>query len=133
VNVRDAVNRGVNFFGVTALAVESALGLFEVFNETEWIDRLDDLIIIVLAVVGIVWYNIRNNRFQRSLLPFVLLVVGWVIKMAAVFGIERDDSNAVGPDYGLIVTLALWAIVFGVQYVRARWLVAREESARVEA
>ncbi len=60
-NARAAVNRGVNLLGVASLAIESTLGLFEIFNETEWIDRLDDLVVVTLAIIGIVWYVVRDN------------------------------------------------------------------------
>ncbi len=125
-NVREAVNRGVNLLGVAILAIESTLGLFEIFNETEWIDRLDDLIVVALAIIGIVWYLAGGNRYRRSPLPWVLLSLAWVMKMIGLFVIERDDANAAGPDYGLIVTLLVGAIVVAWQYFRARRLPGAE-------
>ncbi len=125
-NVREAVSRGVNLLGVAILAIESTLGLFEIFNETEWIDRLDDLVVVALAIIGIVWYLAGNNRYRRSPLPWLLLSLAWVMKMIGLFVIERDDANAAGPDYGLIVTLLVGALVVAWQYFRARRLVAIE-------
>ncbi len=126
--VREAINRGVNLLGVAILSIESTLGLFEIFNETEWIDRLDDLVVVTLAVIGIVWYLAGSNRYQRSPLPWVLLGLAWVMKIIGLFVIERDDANAAGPDYGLIVTLLVGAIVVAWQYFRARRLVVVEAS-----
>lgn len=118
--VREAVNRGTNFFGVAVLAIDASLGLFEIFNENEWIDRLDDLVITALAIIGIVWYLAGRNRYRSSPWPLVLLGASWILKMVTVFVTEHDDANAVGPDYGLIVTLLLATIVFGWQYFRTR-------------
>ncbi len=125
-NVREAVNRGVNLLGVALLAIESTLGLFEIFNETEWIDRLDDLVVVALAIIGIVWYLAGSNRYRRSPLPWVLLNLAWVMKMIGLFVIERDDANAAGPDYGLIVTLLVGAVVVAWQYFGARRLPGAE-------
>ncbi len=117
---------GGDLLGVAILAIESTLGLFEIFNETEWIDRLDDLVVVALAIIGIVWYLAGSNRYRRSPLPWVLLNLAWVMKMIGLFVIERDDANAAGPDYGLIVTLLVGAIVVAWQYFRARRLPGAE-------
>ena len=119
-NTRDAVNRGLNFFGVAVLSIDASLALFEIFNEIEWIDRLDDLVVTALSVIGIVWYLVGRNRYARNPLPLIFLFLAWSLKMVTVFVTERDDSNAVGPDIGLIVTLGLATIVFAWQYFRAR-------------
>jgi hypothetical protein len=121
-NVREAINRGINLLGVAVLGIDSSLALFEIFNETEWIDRLDDLVVLILAVIGIVWYLAGSNRYRRSPLPWVLLSLAWVMKVIGLFVIEHDDANAAGPDYGLIVTLLLGAIIVAWQYFRARRL-----------
>lgn len=119
-NTREAMNRGLNFFGVTVLAIDASLALFEIFNENEWIDRIEDVGVSLLAVVGIAWYLVGRNRYQRNPLPLICLGLAWMLKMIAVFGTEFDDANARGPDIGLIVTLGLATIVFGVQYIRTR-------------
>ncbi len=119
-NTRDAMNRGLNFFGVALLSIDASLALFEIFNETEWIDRLDDMLVAVLSIIGIIWYLSGRNRYQRNPLPLVFLFLAWILKMVTVFVTERDDSNAVGPDYGLIITLGLATIVFAWQYFKTR-------------
>ncbi len=117
-NTRDAINRGINFFGITVLSIDASLALFEIFNETEWIDRADDILVTLLSIIGIVWYLIGGNRFRRNPLPLIFLFLAWILKIVTVFITERDDANAVGPDYGLIVTLGLATIVFAWQYFR---------------
>lgn len=67
-NVRDAMNRGLNFFGVTVLAIDASLALFEIINENEWIDRIEDVGVSLLAVIGIVWYLVGRNRYGRNAL-----------------------------------------------------------------
>ncbi len=125
-SAREAINRGVNFLGVAILAIESSLALFEIVNETEWIDRLDDLVVAGLAIIGLVWYLAGSNRFRRSPLPWALLSLAWIMKMIGLFVIGRDDANAAGPDYGVIVTLLLGAIVVAWQYFRAPLLAVAE-------
>ncbi len=119
-NTRDAMNRGLNFFGVTVLAIDASLALFEILKKGEWIDRIEDVGVSLLAVVGIVWYLVARNRYQRNPLLLICLGLTWVLKMVAVFGTEFDDANARGPDIGLIITLGLATIVFIVQYIRTR-------------
>jgi hypothetical protein len=122
-SVPQAVNRGVNLLGVALLSIDASLALFEVINETEWIDRLDDLVVVALAVAAIVWYLAGSNRFTHSPLPVIFLGLAWIMKVIGLFVIERDDANAAGPDYGLIVTLLLATIVVAYQYLRAPRLV----------
>ncbi len=119
-DTRDAINRGLNFFGITILSIDASLALFEIFNETEWNDRFDDFVVTGLSIIGIIWYLVGRNRYQRNPLPLVILALAWILKLVAVFVIERDDSNAVGPDYGLIITLGLATIIFAWQYFRSR-------------
>ncbi len=123
---REAINRTVNLLGITVLGIESSLALFEVFNESEWNDRLDDLVVLALAATGIAWYLIGNHRYQRSPLLPILLALAWIFKMYGLFVIEHDDSNAAGPDYGLIITLLLGTVAVAWQYFRARRLLATE-------
>ncbi len=117
---RDAINRGLNFFGIAILSIDASLALFEIFNETEWIDRLDDIVVAGLSIIGIAWYLVGRHRYERNPLPLTFIFLAWILKMVAVFLTERDDSNAVGPDYGLIVTLGLATIVFAWQYFKTR-------------
>ncbi len=127
-NTRDAINRGLNFFGIAVLSIDATLALFEIFNETEWIDRADDLIVTGLSILGIAWYLVGANRFKHNPLPLVCLALAWILKLVAVFVTEHDDANAVGPDIGLIVTLGLATFVFAFQYVRTRRLLSKGES-----
>ncbi len=127
-NTREALNRGINFFGVAVLSIDASLALFEIFNEDEWIDRFDDLVVTGLSIIGIVWYLAGRNRYQRNPLPLGCLLLAWILKMVAVFVTERTDSNAVGPDIGLIVTLGLATIVFAWQYFRTQRQLPEGES-----
>ncbi len=84
--------------------------------------------VVALAVTGIVWYLAGSNRYRRSPLPWLLLSLAWIMKMIGLFVIERDDTNAAGPDYGLIITLLVGAIVVAWQYFRSRRLATVETS-----
>jgi hypothetical protein len=52
--VREAVNGGLNFFAIAGLAIYATGALEEVFAESEWVDRADDIALIVFAAAGIV-------------------------------------------------------------------------------
>ena len=108
--VEQAVNRGANLLGVTLLVVEAATLISVIFIEDEWIDRIDDLVILALAVVGIAWYRYGSNRFHRSLVPLALLLAGLVTHVASI-SLELDDPKAIGDDI-LSVQYFLFAVIF---------------------
>jgi hypothetical protein len=126
-NVREAINRSVNFFGVAFLAIESSIALFEIINEHEWVDRLDDLVVVGLAIAGIVWYLRGRNRYGHSAAPMLFLGLAWLAKLTPFLITEADDANAIGPDYGAMVTMLLGLIVLAWQYFSARRQLANVE------
>ena len=114
--IRDSTNRGNNLLAIGYLSVTS-VGLFElVASEKEWLDKADDIVIIVFAVIGIVWYLSGRNRYKRSLVPLSLLGIGFLVKVAAV-AIEFDDASAVGDDFGVMIAfLVITALVAAILY-----------------
>ena len=84
----------------------------EILRETEWIDRGDDIILVLLAITVSGWYLSGKNRFQRSFFPFGLLIVALVTKIAGL-SLEIGDPDAAGDEFGVIPVLLLLVILSG--------------------
>jgi hypothetical protein len=110
--VHDAINRGNNLFIVVFLAVLAAGLVGEIFTETEWIDRLDDITVIVIAIITVCWYLYGNNRYTRAYLPFVLLILAFFTKLGGLY-IEAGDPAAVGDELGILPTMFFLIIIAG--------------------
>lgn len=110
--VREAINRGNNLLVSGSLAVIGFGIAMEIFRETEWIDRTDDIILLLLAIAVSAWYLSGSNRFQRSFVPFGLLVIALITKIIWLF-IEIGDPDAVGDEFGLLPVLVLLVILSG--------------------
>jgi hypothetical protein len=87
----------------TGLVVVLGIDLLpDLAEETEWTHRADELAIIVLAGLAIVWYAGRRRRLARSLAPLCLVVIGEAIKLFAIL-IEWRDTADVQADIVLAV------------------------------
>ena len=115
--VDQALNRGYNlmltaFVLLTGLAFASG-GL----RENDVTDKLDHLGLLALGIILLVWYLMRENRLQRSLVPVVVVVLALFVQ---IFGLlnEFNDKEAVGNDFGgmfIYVPLVLFTFY---QYLR---------------
>jgi hypothetical protein len=117
VTTNQAIVRGYNFFVVVFLGILGGSLISELPQETEWLFRVDELLIIAIAAAAIVWYRAGKNRITRSvvlvLLPFAALVV-------KVFGliVEINDPADAGDDIAVVQVLVLLAIVSVIAYLR---------------
>src|SRR5512143_3278126 len=94
ITVQEAMNRGNNLLTL-GLSTFAGIGLLaELIREPEFIDKLDDIAIILLAITAIVWYFRGGNRYKLSWAPYIFLVAIAVVKVGAVF-IELKDTSAV--------------------------------------
>lgn len=110
-DIKQIANRGINFFGVGFLALVSVGSLAELVMEHELNDRLDDGIIVLLAVLAIVWYNRRGDFARRSFAPGVFFILTIIAQSLGLF-IEHDDASAVGPNMGFIILFVLGLVTF---------------------
>jgi hypothetical protein len=90
------------------------------FIETDWIDRVDDILVGVIAVVAIAWYLWGGNRLKWSVTPAVLVGLGLVLKAVTVFSTEASDATARGDDIGVMIGFLAAAILVGWQVWKAR-------------
>lgn len=117
--VQEAINRGLNFFATAFLAIMGITTLDEIVSEDEWTDKIDDAVLMGIAAAAVVWYLRGRNRYARSLVPLVLMVLGAATKALGLW-IEHDDTQAVGPDIGVVIYLTVATIVFGWQLYATR-------------
>jgi hypothetical protein len=117
VATNQAIVRGYNFFVVAFLGILGGSLISELSQETEWLFRVDELLIIAIAAAAIVWYRIGKNRITRSIVPVLLPFAALVVK---VFGMiaEINDPADVGDDIAIVQTLILLVVVSVVAYIR---------------
>jgi hypothetical protein len=119
ITVREATHRGNNMLMVGYLAITAAAIVERLIGEDDLVDRLDEAVIILLAIAGLVWYFSRRNRYQHSFAPLALFIATFVVQ-ATGLGLEISDPAAAGDDYGLVVAYLVGLIVSIVIYARAR-------------
>jgi hypothetical protein len=85
----------------------TAVTLYQVFAEKEWMNRIDDVIIMGLMTVAIVLFWVRR-KYIPHYYPLLYLVLALITKTSAFF-IEHDKPKEIAVD---IVALCL--ILFGV-------------------
>lgn len=112
VTVQDAINRGTNMMPVGFL-VAIGFGLLTVmYDEIEWIDRVGDIILFLIAIVAILWYFHGENRFRHSVVPIILVFAALATKLAEL-GLEFGDPASAGDEFGVIPALVL-ILIFSI-------------------
>ena len=118
-SVKEAIARGYNFFVVAVLGILGGSVVTELVGEGEWLHRLDELLLIAIGVVAVVWYLVGRNRVSRSLVPLILAFAALGAKILGLV-LEIKDPIDVGDDIGAGQFLLLFAIVAAVAYFRTR-------------
>ena len=118
-NVNQAITRGYNFFVVAFLGIVGGSLVTQVFVEDEWTHRLDELLILAVAVVAIVWYRAGQNRLTLSSAPVILASAALLSKVVGMV-LEINDTADVGDDYNYFMLLLLFVIVASVAYIGIR-------------
>jgi hypothetical protein len=116
---QEAINRGYNMLVVGLLSFVGIGLVGEFFNEVEWRDKGDDIVIVILAIVGAIWYFTGHNRYKFSWIPFILLTIATIIKISTLI-YEFNDQVARGDEFGLVAPLFIMTIVSGIAIYRNR-------------
>lgn len=124
--ISETINRGFNLLGASLVALPGFAFVPEIFLEKDWDDKADDIGLLVIGIVGIMWYLTGNNRTGRSITPVVLVILALLVKAAAVF-IEFRDKEAVGDDYGALILFVLATLFVIYQYVQTKKLLRTAE------
>ncbi|HEY7779013.1 MAG TPA: hypothetical protein VIC85_02260 [Ktedonobacterales bacterium] len=118
-SIQEAVARGYNFFVVAFLGIVGGTLVGELSQEGPWLFKLDELLLITIGIVAIVWYWVGRNRFQRSPVPLILAVLAFLAKVLGLI-IEFKDVIEAGDDFGLVQSLFVFMIVAAVAYYLTR-------------
>jgi hypothetical protein len=90
-------SRGFNLM-LTAFALLTGLGFATIgYWENGLPAKLDDLALLALGTVLMIWYLIRNNRFQSSLVPVIVILLTVPVQVWGLL-IEINDRGAVRND-----------------------------------
>jgi len=107
-----ALNRGYNLM-LTAILVLTGIAFFSGgIRENDFTDKLDDAALLALGIILLVWYLIGQNRFSRSWIPVVIVLLALPVQIYGLLN-EISDKEAVGNDYGgmfIYVPLALFTL-----------------------
>jgi len=109
--LNDAINRGKNLLAVSLVTLSGVAFLPEFFLENDLEDKIDDGLLFVLGVIAVVWYLVSGNRFKRSWVPMLLVLIALAVKIMGLV-IEFKDKEAAGDDFGgLILFIAASILV----------------------
>ncbi len=119
VSFKEAINRGNNLLAVGFLAA-TAIGVVELaISEDEWSHRIDDILVVLIAVIGVIWYLINKNAYRRSWVPLILVAAGFVLKVIAI-AVEFNDVADVGDDFGVTLSFLTMLVIEGYVFYRTR-------------
>jgi hypothetical protein len=112
---QELVNRGNNLFPIALVAVIAAGSIPEIPGEGFPRGALDELVMVLLGAVGVVWY--LRSRYTRSVIPALLAGGVLIMKVVAILIEDADDR---GDDIGIAIVMALAIVTWVVIYVRTR-------------
>ena len=115
--VDEAYQRGNNLVATAIVALSGLAFLPEFFLEDEAPYKLDEFLLFVLGIAAIAWYLRGRNRVTRSLVPIVLVVAAFVVKIIGLV-LEFKDKEDAGDDYGALILFALASILVVWLYTR---------------
>lgn len=115
-SIGQAIVRGYNFFVVAFLGIVGGSLVTELFLESEWLFRVDELLIIAIAALAIVWYLAGQHRLTRSPVPMLFAICALAAKVLGLV-LEIKDAADVGDDIGIVQMLILFTIVAIVAYI----------------
>jgi len=106
------INRGNNLVSTVIIVLSGLAFLPETFIEVEKVYKVDDGLLFILGGIALWWYRRANNRFSRSIVPTIIIMLALATKIMAII-IEHKDSADVGDDFGALI-LFLSATVFSI-------------------
>jgi hypothetical protein len=118
--LREAINRGNNQLMVSLMAVTFPPLILAALGEDNLVDRLDDGLIVLMAIAGIVWYFVGRNRYQHSFTPLALVLVTFIAQAGGLL-MELGDPLGEGiDDIALIFAFTMGLILSIIIYSRSR-------------
>jgi hypothetical protein len=123
--VDEAYQRGNNLVATAVVALSGIAFLPEFFLEDEAPYKLDEFLLLLLGIIGLAWYLRGRNKVTRSLVPVVLVVVAFVVKVIGLI-IEFKDKEDAADDYGALILFALASILAVWLYTRKTNNISKE-------
>jgi len=122
--IQESVNRTNNLLATSVVALAGFAFFPEFFIESEAANRLDEGLLLLLAIGAIFWYRRGQNRFKRSVAPIWFVGGGLAIKILAVI-LEHTDKEDLGDDMGALVLFILATVLVVWLYRQSTKLLAR--------
>jgi peptidoglycan/LPS O-acetylase OafA/YrhL len=117
-NITQSINRTVNLLGVAIAGLAGFAFAPEAIIEPDWIDKVDDTLILLIGIGAIVWYLQNANRYARSIIPILFVGAALLLKIFAI-AVEIADPEDVGDDFGGLILFALATALLIYEYVKA--------------
>ena len=124
--LKESITRGFNLLAVTLPALVGLAFSSEAVVETDMIDKLDDGLLFLLGIAAVWWYVRGTNRFKRSVVPVVLVLLGLLIKLGG-FIIEMGDPEAFGDDVGGVIFFIAASALVLYQWNKTKKMLAADE------
>ena len=118
----EALNRGFNLLATASVAVSCFAFVPAFFRASSPYGVLDDILLFVLGIFLLWWYNHHTNKFKRSLVPIVAAASALGIK---VFGFILHEGEGLYPvdSIGGLLLFCMLTCVIGYQYFRTQALI----------
>ena len=98
-SVQAAINRGFNQLAAGVLGLAGLAFGSLIFEEADPIDKVDNVILVLVAIVAVGWYFMGNHRYERSATPIALAGAALAGQLVGI-AIESADPAALGDDIG---------------------------------
>ncbi|GEM_PF-3061137 len=109
------VYKGKNLIVISLLTLSALSFVPQFLLESQLSFKLDELLVIILAIIGLLWYFNGGNCYGFSMVPAILVTAALVAKIAGIF-IEIGDAGDVASDIGALILLLSAAVVAWYQY-----------------
>ncbi len=100
------VVRRINYFSTAFVSILGFSLTSEIFQEDDFVDKIDDILMLLLSIGVIIWYKKKGYKAEKTAMSLLAVGIGLVIKIIAIV-IEHADKEAVGDDIGIMVGLVL--------------------------
>jgi len=111
-SVQEVWYRGNNLVATAIAALAGVSFLPEAFLEDKMEFKMDDVWLFIFGVVALGWYLKGDNKWKRSIVPPILVTLGFAVKIMGLV-IELKDKDDVGDDFGgfilfILATILVW-------------------------
>lgn len=104
-SVQELRNRGDNLLAIGITAIAGLALIPEILVESGSA-MADDIIVLLLGLGGLVWYFTSENRYKRSIVPFVFVGLSFIVKLYSTF-MESGSAISMSDD---VLTLGLFIL-----------------------